>query len=158
MSTFQQRLAQLEERYQAGVAEFRKASREFEQTLAAVRQKYPPMTQKQREDLAEHYRSGAAGERMREIQAKVDRGEVTWDEIESGSADPELTRDYYQSFEEGGRLLRAAANGEPIENYLDQYPDEEDTASQQPQQPRRAPVDEDEHFRNQRFLGGDQDG
>lgn len=156
MTSFQQRLAQLEERYQAGVAEFRRASREFEQSLAAVRQKYPPMTQKQREDLAEHYRSGAAGDQLREIQAKVDRGEITWDQIESGTVDPELTRAYYQSFEEGGRLLKAAVDGEPIEDYLPQYTDDDVAGQEEPEQPRhRAPVDDDDHFENQRFLGSD---
>lgn len=130
-SDFRQRLQLLEERFQQGVAEFKETSREFDKTLAAAREKYPPMTAEQQERLAEHYRGGNAGPELREIQAKVDRGEITWDEIRKGSRDPELTERYYAAMADskGGQLLRAAANGEPIERYLPEDPDDEDSVS-----------------------------
>lgn len=158
MSSFQWRLQQLEERYQEGVAQFKKASTELEKTLSTVRQKYPPLTAKQSAELADHYRSGAAGATLREIQEKVDRGELTWDQVEQGTADPRLTDAYWKSFGNGAALLKAAADGEPIENHLPRYTDndvEPEGAGRSSSGHERP--DDDEYFENQRFLLGGQD-
>jgi hypothetical protein len=150
VSSFQQRLARLEERYQQGVAEFKKASAELAKTLETMRQKYPPMTAKQRADLAEHYRSGAAGPQLREIQQKVDAGELTWEQVARGTADPRLTEAYWSSFGDGGMLLKAAADGEPIEDYLPDYTDDDVS----PQQESTVDSSGDDDFGNRRYLGG----
>ncbi|SFD62788.1 hypothetical protein SAMN04487819_101400 [Actinopolyspora alba] len=148
MSSFSERLRAVEDRYQQGAAEFERMRQEHESSLREARENYPPLTERQNEEITEYYRSGQAGAELRRLQLMVDRGEVTWGEIKRGECDPEWTEAYYASFEEGGRLLRAAVEGEPVERYLPQETPAEKS-------PAEEPISDDEYFENQSFLRDD---
>jgi hypothetical protein len=118
----------LREQFQAQAQEFKQVSAEFGQQLAKARQDYPPLTKDQRAQLEAHYRSGKAGKDLQELQAMVDRGQVTWDAIESGKADPELTEKYYGAMGQAKTYLQAAVEGRDINEFLPKSdrPDDDD--------------------------------
>lgn len=108
----------IQEQFRQQAAEFKQVSAEFGTQLAKARDTYPPLTQDQREQLEEHYRSGKAGKDLQELQSMVDRGLVTWEAIESGKADPELTEKYYGAMGQARTYLQAAIEGRDINEFL----------------------------------------
>lgn len=77
---------------------------------------------------AEHFRSGRGGPVARQLQERVDRGEVIWRQIWSGEADPETTELYQKNqsailsgIDETHRLDTAP----PTEDHDDDDPDDD---------------------------------
>lgn len=102
-------------------AEFEAVNAEVRTEIATVAEEFAPLTGEQEEELAEHYRSGEAGPVLRDLQARVDRGDTTWDAIKSGHAEPpELTEKYVESQTKLGRALKAASEGRDMKEFLDE--------------------------------------
>lgn len=56
-----------------------------------------PAYQRLERRSAEHFRSGRGGPAARQLQERVDRGELTWQQIWSGAADAETTKLYLEN-------------------------------------------------------------
>lgn len=86
---FRQAIAEASQSCRATSAAARKASASgIEQT---------PEYQRLERAAAEHFRSGKAGADARELQVRVDRGELTWRQIREGTSDPEATALYQRT-------------------------------------------------------------
>jgi hypothetical protein len=85
-----------------------------------VAKEFQPMTPEQEEELTKSYRSGAAGPELRDLQGRVDRGEVTWEAIKSGTAEPELVAKYIRSQAKLGQLVTAAAQGKDMDKFFEE--------------------------------------
>jgi hypothetical protein len=98
------RLRKLTEQFNSAVAEANQASREASAAAHAVTSSaasgdvtgtaaYRRLERK----VAEHFRSGHCGRAARDLQERVDRGELTWRQIREGGADPDATRLYLEN-------------------------------------------------------------
>src|SRR5690349_2702321 len=102
------RLKELDALFQQSVADLKTARGELTKETEKAREEFPPLNEEQEEDLAEHYRSGEAGEAMADIQQRVDAGEFTWDDIRFGRTGQEVTDAYFNSLRGLGPMMRAA--------------------------------------------------
>jgi hypothetical protein len=93
-------LRQLTAQFDAAVAEATRASRD---ASAAARETArrdvtaAPEYQRLERKVAEDFRSGQCGPVARELQTRVDRGDLTWRQIREGGVDPEATRLYLEN-------------------------------------------------------------
>jgi hypothetical protein len=112
------RLRDLDARFQQSVADLTAAQRAVTHEIEKAREEFPPLNEEQEEELAEHYRSGDAGEAMADIQERVDAGEFTWNDVRLGKVDEEVIETYAASLQGVGPMLRAASDGEDLDEYL----------------------------------------
>jgi hypothetical protein len=112
------RLKELDALFQQSVADLRTVRGQLAKETEEARQEFPPLNEEQEEELAEHYRSGEAGEAMADVQQRVDRGEFTWDDVRFGRVDQEVGEAYFDSLRGLGPMMRAANDGEDPDEYL----------------------------------------
>jgi septal ring factor EnvC (AmiA/AmiB activator) len=90
-----ERLRALTAELRGSAAEVRKASQETRTKLQAIKQvdvtRTPEFHRLERE-AAKSFRSGGSGPVARRLQEKVDREELTWQQIREGTVDPAATR------------------------------------------------------------------
>ncbi|HEX4223742.1 MAG TPA: hypothetical protein VHZ97_15350 [Pseudonocardiaceae bacterium] len=101
-------------------AQFEQVRGEVTAEMDKVAKEFQPMTPEQEEELTKSYRSGAAGPELRDLQGRVDRGEVTWEAIKSGTAEPELVAKYIRSQAKLGQLVTAAAAGKDMDKFFEE--------------------------------------
>ncbi|GAB3873458.1 hypothetical protein GCM10029964_013750 [Kibdelosporangium lantanae] len=111
-------LRELDARFQRSVVELSAARGELAQEIERAREEFPPLNEEQEEELAEHYRSGGAGEAMAGLQERVDTGEFTWADIRLGKVDDDVIETYATSLQNVGPMLRAANDGEDPDEFL----------------------------------------
>jgi hypothetical protein len=93
-------LRQLTAQFNAAVAEATQASREASATaraMAATDVTTSPEYRRLERRVADYFRSGRCGQAVRDLQDRVDRGELTWQQIRDGDTDPEATRIYLEN-------------------------------------------------------------
>lgn len=112
------RLRELDRLFQQSVADLKAVRDELVKETEEAREAFPPLNEEQEEELADHYRSGDAGEAMADIQRRVDAGEFTWDDVKFGRVDQEVSDSYFTSLRGLGPMMRAANDGEDLDEYL----------------------------------------
>lgn len=132
-----ERLRALTAELRASVAEVRRTSEEARAAIRAVARTDVTGTAEYRRlerAVAESFRSGRSGPVARALQERVDRGELTWQQIREGTADPAATRLYQENqgtfLDEMARVKREA--------------DEADAAAEPAAAERRRERDDDE--------------
>jgi hypothetical protein len=128
-----ERLRRLTAELRSSVAEVHRASAEARSAIrAAARTEVTgtPEFRKLEREVAESFRSGRSGPAARRLQERVDRGELTWQQIREGTEDPAATRLYRENLinflDETTRVKRevdeaAAARG-PADRRSDDEP------------------------------------
>ncbi|HYS41883.1 MAG TPA: hypothetical protein VEO01_40215 [Pseudonocardiaceae bacterium] len=101
-------------------AQFNQVRGEVEAELNRAREEFAPLNAQQLDALAEHYRSGAAGPELRDLQRRVDLGETTWDDIKTGRADPPLVQAYLRSQSKLGQLVKAGSEGRDMDEFFEE--------------------------------------
>jgi hypothetical protein len=92
-------LRALTAQFNAAAAEATQACREASAIARAAvaapvtAEEYQRLEQK----AAEHFRTGKCGQSVRDLQERVDRGDLTWRQIRDGDTDPEATRTYREN-------------------------------------------------------------
>jgi hypothetical protein len=84
----------------AGAAETHEAAREASEAMRRAKRKAAAEVERyarMEEKAAELFRAGGAGDAARQLQGMVDRGDLTWREIQAGVTDPEATTLYLES-------------------------------------------------------------
>jgi hypothetical protein len=115
-------MATIAARIAAAQADFEAVRGQVSAELDQMRREFPPLTEAQEGELKKRYRSGAAGPLLRDLQRRVDLGETTWQAIKAGTAPPELTQAYLNSQSKLGQLIKAAADGEDMdESFAEQH-------------------------------------
>lgn len=94
------RLRALTAQFDAVAAEATQACREAS-AIARAAAAAPVTTtaeyQRLEQKAAEYLRSGKCGQSVRDLQERVDRGDLTWRQIRDGDTDPEATRTYREN-------------------------------------------------------------
>ena len=114
------RLREAEERLAGSLRRLSEDRQEVDRQVSKLNREFTPPDARQQRELEEHYRSGAAGRELQELQRRVDRGETTWEDIKSGRTDPERVRAYYRSQGKLRTLMRAAWEGQDLNEFLDE--------------------------------------
>jgi predicted transcriptional regulator len=95
-----ERLRALTAELRASVAEVRRTTQEARTAIRNVARTDVTGTAEYRRlerEVAESFRSGRSGQVARALQERVDRGELTWQQIREGTADPAATRLYREN-------------------------------------------------------------
>ncbi|HWE91407.1 MAG TPA: hypothetical protein VG317_18245 [Pseudonocardiaceae bacterium] len=157
-SSFVASIAAIRQRMADASAEFDQARGEVAAEIERAQEQFRPPTDAQERALTEHYRSGAAGPAMRDLQRRVDRGETTWDDIKSGRAEPELVQSYLNSQSKLGSMIKAASEGQDLDEFLaEQHEMGNKFAPARPVQPSPPPTAEPKPPRSARRRVDDDD-
>jgi hypothetical protein len=95
-----QRLHALTAELRTSVAEVRRAGQAARTAMRAISRTDVTATaefQRLEREVAESFRSGRSGPAARALQERVDRGELTWQQIRERTADPGATRLYLEN-------------------------------------------------------------
>lgn len=87
-------------RLNAAMAETHEAAREASEATRRAMSRAdadPERYARMEEKAVELFRAGGAGDGARQLQGMVDRGDLTWREIQAGVTDPEATRLYQEN-------------------------------------------------------------
>lgn len=112
------RLRDLRTQFDATRTELRTVSAQTRAAAAAAQREHRSLTPRDRQHLEDAARSGEAGDDVRELQRRIDRGEFTWDQLFGGTA-PDDAVEVWQAEIAPLRDVAAAADDDvTVEEFL----------------------------------------